>query len=158
MYASSSDEKSGLLVGVYAGAVADADQAQCIASIVASDARAAARRVVHTCVLVADKDTPSPHAIWRRRMAEANNAMIATRYYFALVTPKLMHRGAFTAITWITRGREGHHLAAFGDLAPASAWVQANAGHTAVEIQRLYAQASSQLSAGAQQRARAPTG
>ena len=148
MYASSADESTGLLVGVYRGTVLrDEDYELAIGSILACDANAVKRGLVSTAVMVTDADTPPPPPIWRQRMALANNRMCAERYYFAFVSPKMLIRGVFTAVMWLTRGRSGHHLMAFGDLGQASAWVQAQAGHTPIEIRRLYERAVLQASA-----------
>lgn len=141
MYSSSRDESAGLLVGVYRGAVRDEDYARAITSILACDAGAVARGLVSTAVMVTDADTPSPPPLWRQRMAKANNDLLAERYYFAFVSPKLLIRGVFTAVLWLTRGRRGHHLVAFSDLAQASQWVQAHTGHTPTAIRSLYERA-----------------
>jgi hypothetical protein len=142
MYSSSVDEKLGLIVGVYRGSRnPEEDYASCIASIVASDANAASRRLTHTCVLVTDADTPPPPPIWRQRMAETNNGLRAERYNFVLVTPKLVLRGVFTAITWLTRRRPGHQLASFPDVEQAADWVQNNAGQSGLAVRRLHAEA-----------------
>jgi hypothetical protein len=141
MYASSTDESAGLLVGVYRGAVRDQDYARAIASIVACDANAVSRGLVSTALMVTDAATPSPPPIWRQRMAKSNNGLLAERYYFAFVSPNLLIRGVFTAVLWLTRGRPGHHLVAFSDLEQASQWIQAHTGHTPVAIRRLYERA-----------------
>jgi hypothetical protein len=78
-------------------------------------------------------------------MAEANNQLLAERYYFALVSPKLVFRGVFTAINWLTRQRPGHHLAAFPDVAQASAWLARDAAPTALHLRRLYEHARNEL-------------
>jgi hypothetical protein len=149
MYASSADEDAGLLVGVYRGAlVRDEDYERAIASILACDANAVKRGLVSTALMVTDASTPSPPAIWRQRMAQANNELCVERYYFAFVSPNLLIRGVFTAVMWLTRGRRGHHMVAFSDLAQASHWVQAHTGHTPVAIRRLYEQALRQASSG----------
>jgi hypothetical protein len=149
MYASSADESAGLLVGVYHGAVLrEEDYERAIASILANDANAVKRGLVSTALMVTDADTPSPPPIWRQRMAKANNSLCAERYYFALVSPKLLIRGVFTAVLWLTRGRPSHHLVAFSDLGQASDWVQAQVGHTPLAIRRLYERAAQQALAG----------
>jgi hypothetical protein len=146
MFASGADEGVGLLVGVYRGATTEEeDYVRCLASIAASDVNAARRGLSYTCVLVTDGDTPPPPAVWRQRMANATNAFSARNYYFALVSPKVVIRGVFTAVTWLTRGRPGQHLAAFADLGQATAWVQTHAGHTPIAIRRLYEQALQQM-------------
>jgi hypothetical protein len=155
MYTSSADENVGLLVGVFRGAVIpEADYARAIASIARSDTNAVRRSLVNTCVLVTDVDAPSPPPIWRQRMAKANNSLVAERYYFALVSPSLMIRGVFTAVTWLTRSRPGHQLAAFPDLAHASVWLEAHTDHTALSIRRLYELALQQTLLGEELRAR----
>jgi hypothetical protein len=145
MYASKTDEQTGVIVGVFRGASADQDYAAAVASILASDANAARRSLTHTCLLVVEEDVPPPPPIWRQRMAEANNQLLAERYYFALVSPKLVLRGVFTAVSWLTRKRPGHHLAAFGDIAQASAWLERDSGKTALHLRRLYEQARNEL-------------
>ncbi|MEY2933613.1 MAG: hypothetical protein RL033_4362, partial [Pseudomonadota bacterium] len=72
--------------------------------------------------------------------------LIAERYYFAFVSPNLLIRGVFTAVMWLTRGRPGHHLVAFSDVAQASLWLQAQTGHTPLAIRRLYDQAVQEAS------------
>lgn len=146
MYASKTDEEAGLIVGVYRGVSDDHDYAAAIASIVASDASAASRPLTHACLLVAEGDISPPPPIWRQRMAEANNQLRAERHYFALVSAKLVIRGVFTAVSWLTRKRPGHHLAAFSDVAQASAWLEREAGQTALHVRRLYEQARNELS------------
>ena len=149
MYASSADEDAGLLVGVYRGAVMrDEDYARAVASILACDANAVKRGLVSTAVMVTDAATPSPPPIWRQRMAQTNNSLCAERYYFAFVSPSLLIRGVFTAVLWLTRGRARHHLVAFTNLEQACHWLQAEAGHTPLAIQRLYERALQQASAG----------
>ena len=145
MYASKADEQLGLIVGVYRGASDDRDYADAIAGIVASDASAASRSLTHACVLVVEGDMAPPPPIWRQRMAEANNQLLAEKYYFALVSPKLVFRGVFTAVTWLTRKRPGHHLAAFSDVAHAAAWLERDAGHRALDVRRLYEHARNLL-------------
>lgn len=147
MYASKRDESVGLIVGVYRGASDDRDYAEAIASILASDASAARRSLTHTCVLVVEGEFPPPPPVWRQRMADANNQLVTERYYFALVSPKLVFRGVFTAVTWLTRKRPGHHMAAFADVAQASAWLEREAGQTALQVRRLYEQAQDELAA-----------
>jgi hypothetical protein len=149
MYASSADDSAGLLVGVYHGAVIRAeDYERAIASILACDANAVRRGLVSTAVMVTDAHTPSPPPIWRQRMAQANNSLCAERYYFAFVSPSLLIRGVFTAVLWLTRGRARHHLVAFAELAQASNWLQAQAGHTPAAIRHLYDPALQQAIAG----------
>jgi len=147
MYASSTDESAGLLVGVYRGAVRDADYARAIASIAACDANAVARGLVSTALMITDAATPSPPPIWRQRMAKANNGLLAERYYFAFVSPNLLIRGVFTAVLWLTRGRPGHHLMAFSDVGQASQWLQTHTGHSPVAVRRLYDRALQEASA-----------
>jgi hypothetical protein len=146
MYASKTDEQTGLMVGIYRGDSTDEDHAAAVASIVASDANAARRSLTHTCLLVVEDDVPPPPPIWRQRMAEANNQLLAEKYYFALVSAKLVVRGVFTAVNWLTRKRLGHHLAAFADVAQASAWLERDSGTTALHMRRLYEQARNELS------------
>lgn len=149
MYASSGDDNSGLLVGVYHGAVIRAeDYERAIASILACDANAVKRGLVSCAVMVTDVDTPSPPPVWRQRMAKANNSLCAERYYFAFVSPSLLIRGVFTAVLWLTRSRARHHLVAFADLAQASQWLQAQAAHSPSAIRRLYDQALQQAISG----------
>jgi hypothetical protein len=149
MYTSSADDKAGLLVGVYHGALIRAeDYERAIASILACDSNAVKRGLVSTAVMVTDAETPSPPPIWRQRMAKANNSLCAERYYFAFVSPSLLIRGVFTAVLWLTRGRARHHLVAFADLAQACDWLQAQTGHTPSAIRQLYDQALQQAIAG----------
>src|SRR5262245_55688331 len=98
MYASSRDERTGLVVGVFCAPADERDYAAAIASIVASDACAASRSLHHACMLVVEGEMPPPPPIWRQRMAEANNQLAAEKYHFALVSPKLVFRGVFTAV------------------------------------------------------------
>jgi hypothetical protein len=145
MYASKTDEQLGLIVGVYRGASDDQDYADAIAGIVSSDANAASRSLTHACMLVVEGDMAPPPPIWRQRMAEANNQLRAEKYYFALVSPKLVFRGVFTAVSWLTRKRPGHHLAAFSDVAQAAAWLERDAGQAALHVRRLYEHARNLL-------------
>jgi hypothetical protein len=145
MYASKTDEDAGLIVGVYRGACDERDYAEAIASIVASDASAASRSLTHACMLVIEGDMAPPPPVWRQRMAEANNQLLAERYHFALVSPKLVFRGVFTAVNWLTRKRPGHHLAAFPDVAQASDWLARDAGQSALHVRRLYEHARNEL-------------
>lgn len=145
MYASKTDERAGLIVGVYRGVSDDRDYAEAIASILASDASAAGRSLTHACMLVIEGDVLPPPPVWRQRMAEANNQLQAERYYFALVSSKLVFRGVFTAVSWLTRKRPGHHLAAFPDVAQASVWLARDVEQTALLLRHLYERAQSEL-------------
>lgn len=145
MFASRTDEGAGLIVGVYRGASDERDYAAAVASIITSDASAARRSLAHACMLVLEGEMPPPPPIWRQRMADANNQLLAERYHFALVSPKLILRGAVTAVSWLTRKRPGHHLAAFSDVAQACAWLEREAGKTALHVRRLYEQARGDL-------------
>ncbi|HTV17985.1 MAG TPA: hypothetical protein VMG12_04920 [Polyangiaceae bacterium] len=137
------------MVGIFCGTPEDRDYAESIASIAVSDASAARQALTHACVLVIEGTMVPPPPIWRQRMAEANNQLMAERYYFALVSPKLVFRGVFTAITWLTRRRPGHHLVAFPDVAQASTWLERDAGKPALDVRRLYEQARLELFANA---------
>jgi hypothetical protein len=145
MYASKTDEHAGLIVGVYRGVCDERDYAEAIASIVASDASAASRSLTHACMLVVEGEMAPPPPVWRQRMAEANNQLRAEKYHFALVSPKLVFRGVFTAVSWLTRRRPGHHLAAFPDVAQASDWLARDAGKMALQVRRLYEHAREDL-------------
>ena len=158
MYASKTDERAGLIVGVYRGACDDRDYADAIASIVTSDANAARRSLTHACVLVVEGDIVAPPPTWRQRMADANNQLLAEKYYFALVSNKLVYRGVFTAIMWLTRRRPGHHMAALSDVAQAAAWLEREAGQSGLSVRRLYEQARSALDARARPQRGARTG
>ncbi|HWA72098.1 MAG TPA: hypothetical protein VG937_07190 [Polyangiaceae bacterium] len=146
MYACAVDEDSTTLVGAYAGQLQrDEDYERCIESILNSDGLAADRSQTHVCVLVTTADVARPPPIWRRRMADANNALRAEEYYFALVAPSVLVRGVFTAINWLTRPRAGYHLAAFEHFSQAADWVRVQTGKPYPQLERLYATARTKL-------------
>jgi hypothetical protein len=135
MYTFCDNEALGLIVGVYSGGVtADADYMRCIESIASADKAAVRAGVPLACVLVTDENTRQPSVLWRKRMADANNAIESERYYFALVTSSFLIRGVMTAIGWLVRPRPHHETGAFDSLESAGAWLQSKTGrHYPVE-------------------------
>ena len=145
MYASANTESGEVIVGVFSGVNEDADHARAVASIVAADAAAVERDQPLVCILVAQRDTESPPAIWRKRMADANRNMQAKQYWFALVSPNPLLRGVLTAINWMSSVPSHHHYKAVGTLDDAVGWVRAETGQTYPMLETLYESARQEL-------------
>jgi hypothetical protein len=146
VYAFSVDKEAGVMVGVYGGINdVDSDCASCVASIIASDISAAERRLPHVCILVAQRDTPIPPPVWRKRMADANKNFRAQEYHFALVNPKSLQRGTLTAILWLMSPPKTHRYAAFETFAEAAHWIQRDSDRSYPMLQVLYERALQDL-------------
>lgn len=146
MYVSAADESSTTLVGLYQGRVQrDLDYERCIRSIEAVDALATARKSRLVVMLVIAEEVGRPPPLWRRRMADANNAIRAKEYYFALVSPSLLIRGVFTAINWLTKPRAGYHSAPFENFAQAAEWIRLQTGEPYPRLEGLQATARDAL-------------
>jgi hypothetical protein len=136
------DDAAGVLVGVYSGAqMSDADYERCIGAIEASDHAAVVRSSGHVCILVTDDDTPRPSPSWRQRMAASNNSLRADTCYFAGVSPSVMIRGVFTAISWLMHSRAGRTFVAWSTFAEAAAGARKTTGRPLPNLEALYAEA-----------------
>jgi hypothetical protein len=139
MFFSLFDEDSGTLIGKYQGSVqTDADYQRCIDAVRMADAGAASRRLPYVCVLVVSAEVPQPPPVWRRRMADTNNALAATEHRLALVTPSLVVRSVLTAISWLTRPRPGHQLKPFENFSSAAQWIRTSIGQPYPKLEQLY--------------------
>lgn len=148
MYVSAADEDPTTLVGIYQGrAQHDADYERCIQSIIDADALATARARRFVCMLLIGDEVQRPPPLWRRRMADANNALRAREYYFALVSPSMLIRGVFTAINWLTKPRPGYHAAPFEHFAQAAEWIRKQTGEPYPRLESLQASARAALAA-----------
>jgi hypothetical protein len=145
MFVAYSDETAGALVGVYGETTTEEDYARCVESILGMDAALAGRDRPFVCILVTQRGTPAPPPSWRNRMAEANKSLRAQRYYFALVCPSALLRGALTAILWITGSREGHQYSAFATFADAVSWIERESRDSYPTLQLLYDRAAVSL-------------
>jgi len=145
MFVACTDEVAGALVGVYSETTTEEDYARCVESIVGMDAALVGSSRPYVCILVTQHGTPAPPPSWRSRMAEANKSLRARRYYFALVCPSALLRGALTAILWITGSREGHQYSAFATFADAVSWVERQSGSKYPTLQQLYDRAAATL-------------
>lgn len=125
MYAYASDEKAGVLTGVFSGVMSEQDYEQSLIEMKRVDQQAAARGRPFVYVCVVDKDVPRPPAIWRKKFADANYNVQSGRFYFVMVTKSMLIRGVYTAVTWITAKREGQHYAVLGEVEQAQHWLQA---------------------------------
>jgi hypothetical protein len=151
MYMSAADEGSTTLVGIYQGrAQHDADYERCIQSIIDADALATARASRFVCLLIIGDEVQRPPPLWRRRMADANNAIRAKEYYFALVSPSMLIRGVFTAINWLTKPRPGYHSAPFEHFDQAAEWIRTQTGERYPRLESLEATARAALRAAGQ--------
>ena len=146
MFFSVFDEGSATLIGKYEGPVqTDADYERCIEAIRAADACAVARKIPCICVLVVAAGVPRPPPVWRNRMAETNNALLATQHLLALVMSDALMRGVLTAITWLTRPRPGHQMKPFDSFDGAAAWIRATTGSPYPDLERLHTAVAKEL-------------
>lgn len=148
MYASASTESGEVIVGVFGGAHDESDHARAVASIVAADAGAVECDQALVCILVTQRDTESPPAVWRKRMADANRNMRAREYRFALVSPNPLLRGVLTAINWLSSVPSHHHYNAVATFEEAASWVRAETGQTYPMLEMLYERARQELTHG----------
>jgi len=140
MFFSVLDENSATLVGKYQGHVqTDADYERCLDAFARADTCAVAKGLPYVCLLIVPPGVQRPPAMWRTRMAEANNAVRAKEHLFAIVLPDALLRGVLTAITWLTRPRPGHQLKPFDTVASAMQWIRATTGKPYAELDRLHA-------------------
>ena len=140
MFFSVLDEDSATLVGKYEGQVqTDADYERCLDAFQRADTCAVAKGLPYVCLLIVPPGVQRPPAVWRTRMADANNAVRATDHLFAIVLPDALLRGVLTAITWLTRPRPGHQLKAFDTVASAAQWIRTTTGKPHAELDRLLA-------------------
>lgn len=136
------DDAAGVLVGIFSGTeVADQEYQRCIDAVEASDHAAVVRGQGHVVVLVTDHDTPRPPPSWRQRMAASNNSLRADTCYFAVVSPSLMIRGVFTAISWLMHNRAGRTFVAWSTFAEAAEGARKQTGKPLPQLEALYAEA-----------------
>jgi hypothetical protein len=148
MYASAAAESGSVVVGVYSGPDGDADHERAIASIVDADAAALERNEPVVCILVTQRDTASPPAVWRKRMSNANRAMRAKAYYFVLVSPNPLLRGVLTAINWLSDVPSHHYFNSTATFDEAARWVRKETGGSYAMLEALYDRAEREVARG----------
>jgi hypothetical protein len=52
------------------------------------------------CILLVDRENPTPNALWRKRIAEASTSL-RSRPLVAFASEALLFRGAITAVNWL---------------------------------------------------------
>jgi hypothetical protein len=144
MYTFCRDDAMGAMVGVYSGTSnTEADWVRSIESFELADERALMMGVPLVCILVADRETPGPPAIWRKRMAVGQESIRAPLYYFAFVAPNAFIRGVYTAINWMTKSPSGHRSIAVPTFANAATWIRKNAAQAYPTLEALHDEARS---------------
>lgn len=124
MYVNATDERCGVLLGVFSGAdITGEHYGQSLVEMNRVDQAAAKRGVPFVYVVVVDKDVPRPPAVWRKRFSDANFGVKSERFYFAMVTTSMLMRGVFTAINWVTEKREGQHYVVVPSILEAQQWL-----------------------------------
>jgi hypothetical protein len=143
MYAFRADDEMAATVGVFTGSSdTDADWALSIESVRAMDDVALAQRAPLVCIMVVGPESPRPPPLWRKRMAEGQNAVRSPFYYFALVAPSALIRGVFTAINWMVKPKFiAHRARATSTFAEATHWVRHSTGTAYPSLERLYGEA-----------------
>jgi hypothetical protein len=146
MYESACDEDSVSVVGVYSAAEqTDADYEHALRDSCEMDLIATERGLTFIHAVVVDADVGAPPAVWRKRFAETTEHMQAPSYIFAFITPSPLHRGVFTAVSWLGRTRPSYSLVAYKNFDAAAAAIRERAGEPYPRLEGLYNRARKAL-------------
>jgi hypothetical protein len=137
MYVSDVDEGSATLLGIYAGHKEPEDLDEFALSMARNDALAVSQGRGGLFVIAPDPGYPPPSSTDRQRIAEVRDALRASSSLILLVTASPMVRGAITAVSWISRNRRCHTVAA-ASLAEALVLAERYRPPSALALRQMY--------------------
>ena len=131
-------KQDGLYVGIYSGNPNDADYERCVSTMTEFERTVRGQQEGIAVILVTDPGVPPVPACWRKRMADFNQNVQASKYLLAIVTPSSVIRGILTAINWLSPAKGDHHRVAHGTFAEARAWIEKHRGKRQPRLTELY--------------------
>jgi len=138
-------KEAGLYVGIYTGAIADDDYAQCLNSMIEFERAVRTHPDGLAAVLVTDPGVEAVPPSWRKRMAAFNDSVQAPRYLLSIVTPSSVVRGILTAINWLSPARQGHQRKAHETFVDSCNWIEKTRGRPQPQLDDLHRAARSKL-------------